>query len=129
MSSEETERYVAIQLQRAEESFAIAAKLSDEHPTFCVNRYYYTLYYAISALLMEEGITVKTHKGVISEFGRHFVATGKLPIESARLLAQVAQLRTVGDYDVEANFTTAEVRDLHLPIRSLLDEIRAYLGK
>lgn len=45
-----------------------------------MNRMYYACFYAVSALLVNEGIETKTHAGVRQMLGMHFVRTGKFPI-------------------------------------------------
>lgn len=49
-----------------------------------VNRSYYAMFYAASALLASEGLARSKHSGVISAFGEHFVKTGLIQVEYAR---------------------------------------------
>lgn len=41
-----------------------------------INRMYYACFHAVSALLIKNGIQVKTHMGVRQALGLHFVKTG-----------------------------------------------------
>ena len=43
------------------------------------NRLYYACYFAVSALLVKNGITAHTHAGVLTMPGLHFVKEGKIP--------------------------------------------------
>jgi len=52
--------------------------------TACVNRLYYSCFYAVSALLVRDGLSSLKHAGVRSLFKRHYVRTGKVPMELAR---------------------------------------------
>ena len=39
------------------------------------NRLYYSLFHAVSALLINEGLPVNSHKGAVLLFGQHFIKT------------------------------------------------------
>lgn len=76
------------------------------------NRLYYAAYYSVSALLLENGISVKTHEGVIQMFSLHFVKTGKLPREIGKKYNALFGLRLTGDYEDEYNLCEEEVRPM-----------------
>jgi uncharacterized protein len=46
--------------------------------TFAINRAYYALFYAVSALLLEEGRRFSKHSGVRAAFNRDLVKPGRL---------------------------------------------------
>ncbi len=46
-----------------------------------VSRTYYAMFYSVEALLLREGLSFSSHKGVISAFGERFVKTGVFPRE------------------------------------------------
>ena len=43
------------------------------------NRLYYSIFHAVSALLIKDGHKVSTHKGTLVMFGQHYVKTGIFP--------------------------------------------------
>jgi uncharacterized protein (UPF0332 family) len=45
----------------------------------CVNRLYYACFYAVSALLIMDGLSSSKHAGVRSLFNKQYVKTGKIP--------------------------------------------------
>lgn len=45
-----------------------------------VNRIYYALFYAVTALLLTKGLSSSKHGGVMALFNEHFVKTGKVPV-------------------------------------------------
>lgn len=49
-----------------------------------INRLYYACFYAASALLLANGIEAKSHDGVRQMIGKHFILTGKIPLELGR---------------------------------------------
>jgi len=129
MKNEEIDTLIGKRLSKAKESYKIAEDIYKAHPTFSVNRYYYSLYYAVSALLLSEDIETKTHKGVISEFNRLMVRSGNFSKEEGRLLTKVFQWRTKGDYDDDEDYTVEDVETIRVPVKLLLNKICGILEK
>ena len=76
----------------------------------CVNRLYYACFYAVSALLLRHGLSSSKHSGVRSLFNRHFVKTGKVPKELARIYNALFDRRQEADYVDFVRFAQSEVR-------------------
>lgn len=64
-----------------------------------VNRLYYACFYAASALLLRDGHTAATHKGVRTLLNLHYVTTGQLSADHGRTLSRLLDSRQSGDYD------------------------------
>jgi len=64
----------------------------------CVNRLYYACFYAVSALLVRDGLSSSKHAGVRSLFNRQYVKTGKIPKDLARIYNDFFEKRQEGDY-------------------------------
>ena len=47
----------------------------------CVNRLYYACFYAVSALLLQKGLSSSKHTGVRSLFNQHYVKPRNVPRE------------------------------------------------
>lgn len=62
------------------------------------------MFYLAKALLAKRGIHPKTHKGVISLFGREFVKTGEISKETFKLLNKSQDNRHKADYYVFIKF-------------------------
>ena len=62
------------------------------------NRLYYACYYAVSALLVQNGIEAQTHSGVINQFGLHFIRKGLLSADNGKFYKRLFELRQTGDY-------------------------------
>ena len=76
---------VLYRLQRARQTFddaRLLANASRWNP--CVNRLYYACFYAVSGLLLQDGLSSSKHTGVRSLFNRHYVRTGKVPCATRR---------------------------------------------
>ena len=101
---------VKYRLQRARETLADARILADAsrwNP--CVNRLYYACFYAVSALLIQEGLSSTKHTGLRSLFNRHFVKTNKVPKDKARIFNDLFERRQEGDYVDFVNFEESQV--------------------
>jgi uncharacterized protein (UPF0332 family) len=101
---------VLYRLQRAQETLTDARILADAsrwNP--CVNRLYYACFYAVSALLIQEGLSSSKHTGLRSLFNRHFVKTNKVPKEKARIFNDLFERRQEGDYVDFVSFEESKV--------------------
>ena len=92
------------------------------------NRLYYSVFHAVSALLINDGHKVGTHKGAILIFGQHYVKEGTFPIEDAKLYSQLQTMREKGDYNCIYQ-TTEEMRPLIEPVREFISRVGQKLGK
>ncbi len=94
---------IVYRLRRARESLEDAHLLADAgrwNP--CVNRLYYACFYAVSALLVQEGMSSSRHSGIRSLFNRHFVKTGKISADTARIFNDLFERRQEGDYVLQS---------------------------
>jgi uncharacterized protein (UPF0332 family) len=104
-------KLVAYRLQRAQESLEDARILSDAkrwNPS--VNRLYYACFYAVCALLVQQGLTSSRHAGVRSLFNQHFVHTGKVAKDQARIYNDLFERRQESDYVDFVRFDESQVR-------------------
>ncbi|GEM_PF-4469741 len=57
-------------LDKAKRSlFAVKLLLDQGYPEFAMSRVYYAMFYMAEALLMSQGLSYRTHGGVIGAFG------------------------------------------------------------
>lgn len=70
-----------------------------------ISRAYYAMLYAARALLASEGQSSKTHRGTVALLQQHFVRTGRLPAEIAKLLPGAMAFRERADYGVRTRLT------------------------
>jgi uncharacterized protein (UPF0332 family) len=102
---------IGYRLQRAYESLEDAHLLADARRwNLCVNRLYYACFYAVSALLAQAGMSSARHSGVRSLFNRHFVKTGKINADVARIFNDLFERRQEGDYVDFVRFEGSQVR-------------------
>ena len=85
--------------QRAPEGLrATSTLLAAGFPDFAAARAYYAAFYAASALLLVEGKTLRSHRGVMALMHRDYVRSGRLPMDIGRMLSTLSDLRSIGDY-------------------------------
>src|SRR5262245_60829774 len=82
---------------------AARRELAAQGYTFAINRAYYALFYAVSALLLEEGRRFSKHSGVRAAFNRDVIRPGRLSRKHGELYNQLFRDRQEGDY---VEFTT-----------------------
>jgi uncharacterized protein len=89
-----------------------AARLTLDHDFYdaAINRAYYAIFYAATALLLTRNITRAKHSGVVSAFREQFVKTGLIETEYSDLYGTVMESRINSDYEVTlmADSATAE---------------------
>jgi len=92
---------VKANIERAEQALNAACKLAlDGYYDFAASRAYYAVFYAASALLLQEGVEFRKHSGVIAAIHQRFIKTGRLEREFGRDLNWLYELPSIGDYGV-----------------------------
>ena len=109
--TEPLQTLIHYRLERAQESLDDVHLLAEaERWNACVNRLYYSCFYAVSALLVRDGLSSSRHTGVRSLLNRHYVRTGKVPRELARVYNDLFERRQEGDYADFVRFQADQVR-------------------
>jgi uncharacterized protein (UPF0332 family) len=95
--TEPLERLIHYRPDRAQESLEDARLLAEANRwNACVNRLYYSCFYAVSALLVRDGLSSSRHTGVRSLLNRHYVRTGKVPRDLACVYNDLFERRQEG---------------------------------
>ena len=96
----ERDAVVKYRLERANNTLAEAV-INVENCCWhaAANRLYYACFYAVCALLVNNGHNTRTHNGVFSLLGEHFVSVGLVSREQNKFYRRVLELRQTGDYD------------------------------
>lgn len=92
--------YVQYRLERAKKSLQIGEKLlKDGFYEDAINRIYYAVYYAVSALLYTRKLYPKTHRGMKSLFNKEFIQTGLIDKSQEDFYSQIFARRFEADYE------------------------------
>ncbi|GHT20384.1 DNA-binding protein [Bacteroidia bacterium] len=105
MNDTERKAVIALRLENAQQTLQEAKLLMDNaYWNAAINRMYYACYYAVSALLIKNGIQAQTHTGVRQMLGLHFVKTNLLSSQNNAFYSDLFAKRHSGDYDVYIYF-------------------------
>lgn len=131
MSLNNTERQTLINLylERAQRTFEeMEVAIAAEKWGMAANRIYYAVFHAVTAMFVYDGHPVGTHRGAKAVLGQHYVLTGKITTESAKLFAQLETLREKADYNI---MFVAQAKDVMPHVdkaRNFIDEIMGIVG-
>ena len=92
------------------------------------NRLYFSLFHAVSALLISEGHEVGTHRGAVNRFSLYYVKTGIFTPAEGRLYSQLQSLREDGDYNCSIDIQQKEAEDKIEPTLKLIEKIKQYIA-
>jgi len=108
--SDSKSELINYRLQRAYEALEDARILAGASRwNTCVNRLYYACFYAVSALLIQHGLSSSKHTGIRSLFNRHYVKTGKVAKEMAQIYNDLFERRQESDYLDFVRFKESQV--------------------
>jgi uncharacterized protein (UPF0332 family) len=99
MTPEDLKALVSYRMEKSEEAIKAAEiMLINGMLTFCINRVYYSMFYAVQALLAIEGVAFSKHGQVKGYFNRKLIKTGILPKELGQLYNKAFEYRQKFDY-------------------------------
>ena len=130
MSLNDKERKIVVhlQLEKAERNLEQIEILKQAgYWDNIANRLYYALFHAVSALLINDGHNVNSHRGAVGAFGQLYVKTGEFDIEDGKHYARLQTLREKSDYNCAYNATETDVESKIEPTRLLVEKIKKYI--
>ena len=87
------------------------------------NRLYYSVFHAVSALLIHDGLRIKSHKGAGVMLNQHYIQTNKISPELGKLYRRLELMREESDYNCFYNTSPEELKKELEPARELIDTI------
>lgn len=126
----ETAILVRHRLDRARETLKEAEILLQQGfaNTF-VNRLYYACFYAVSAALLQRGLSSAKHSGVRSLFHQNLVKPGLISPELGSLYDRLFDSRQKGDYEDLVRFDPDEVGPWLEESNNFVDTVAALIAK
>ena len=107
LSAEQRTTLVALYIEKAWATYRDAIIAADAKSwNMAANRLYYALFHVTSALFINDGLEVRSHRGIKSKLGEHYILTGKLSSDYSCFLAKMETLRDRADYNIQ--FMAAE---------------------
>lgn len=102
--------------------------LENKHYKDAINRCYYSAFYAAKAVLAMEAVDFKRHKDVVAYFNKNYIATGKLPREVGKKLANLQHKRENSDYDDFFVASLEKTEKQYEAAEYIIAEIQQYLN-
>lgn len=128
LSDEERTSLIEYRLQRAAEVLVEAKDVyALNHYILAVNRLYYALFYAVSALLIKDGHSAVTHAGIRSLMGKNYVLTGVLSRSEGKLFSDLFNMRHTGDYGDSFDIGKNDVEEYLQPTVDLVNKLRVMI--
>lgn len=130
MSPEERSEYIQYRIKTAQDTFD-AAKVLAENGFWnsAVNRLYYSVFYAVNALLVQNEIFSSSHSSLRSQFSLHYIKTGKLDRKYGNLLSQLYDWRQKADYGNVFDFDPESVKPRFDDVLDMIREIEKEIAK
>ena len=117
-------------LRQATDTIDLANFLAaSEKYVIAVNRIYYGMYYALTALALKNGFETSKHGQLIGWFNREYIASKRLDPRFGKILRNAFQNRTKGDYDAFIDFPRNEVDLMLTEMADFINEIKRLLPK
>jgi len=92
-----------------------------------VNRIYYGMYYALTALALKNGFETSKHGQLIGWFNKEYIASKKIELRFGKILRIAYHNRTKGDYDAFIDFSRNEVDLMLVEMNDFIHEIKKLL--
>ena len=90
---------------------AAKSLLASSNNKSAANRSYYAIFHAMRAVLAFDGIDMKHHSGVISEFRKLYIKTNIFDIKLSQIISVLFDIRTESDYDDFFIISKSEVQE------------------
>jgi uncharacterized protein (UPF0332 family) len=130
IADDEREALVEYRLNQAFDTIELAKfLLSSEKLVIAVNRIYYGMYYALTALALKNRFETSKHGQLIGWFNKEFISSKKVDSKYGKILRNAYQNRTKGDYDAFVGFSTIEVESMLSEMIIFIEEIKRILDK
>ena len=126
MSNEEIKSFVG-KARKFVESSKVLLEIKDYDSV--VSRTYYAMFLITEALLLTKNLAAKSHSGLISLFGEHFVKTNIFSKEMGRQLNRAYDKRLIGDYGTSIIINKNEAQGLLNIGQDFVENIAEYLEK
>lgn len=129
LSEEERRIIIGLELEKAQRIVSQIVELEKlSYWDNIANRLYYSLFHAISALLIYDKHNVGTHRGTIVLFGQFYIKTGIFSMADGKLFSQLQTIREKSDYNFAYQTSEDEIKPLIIPTIELIEKIKLYIN-
>jgi len=119
-----------LRIEQARECLHSAeAIININHYKDAANRSYYCIFHSMRALLALDGFDSKKHSGIISEFRKSYIKTGKFSAKFSDTIRDAFEIRIDSDYHDFYVISKEEVQQQIDNAKEFLEAIQEYLDK
>ena len=118
----------AVRFEHAQECFDAAKNLvaAGQYKS-AANRLYYSVFHGMRAVLAFDGIDMKHHSGIISEFRKRYIKNSVFDKALSNTISAAYDMRTGCDYDDHYIISKREVTELITDVDFFLKQIKAFI--
>ncbi len=128
ITEKDRESLIEYRLNQALETIELAKFLVDSDKLIiAVNRIYYGMYYALTALALKNKFETSKHGQLIGWFNKEFISSKIVDTKFGKILRNAYQNRTKGDYDAYVSFSKDEVEYMLSEMVDFIEEIKRLL--
>ena len=130
INPEQRQEMVNIRLQQAHETMHTAEKIFElgDHRS-ALNRVYYAMFYAVSALALRKGFQTAKHAQLLGWFNKTFVKPGIFEPAVSRILRKAFDRRLDADYEFDPLPDAADFPLMLADMKTFIAQIEAHLQK
>ncbi|MBQ8655480.1 MAG: HEPN domain-containing protein [Prevotella sp.] len=129
LSKEERQIVVNREMEKAQNTFDDMLFCAKEGKwEAAANRLYYSLFHAVSALLINDGHSVKSHRGILALFGEHYIRTGIFSKKDGSLLSDLVIMRDNADYNCFYEASEEKLTPFIEPTQQLIEKIKQFIN-
>ena len=130
MSNEDRNALLSVRLEHARNCLASSVLLlSSGDYKGAANRSYYAIFHAMRAVLSLDEIDMKRHSGIISEFRKRYIKTGKIDAEMSNIISGLFDSRTSSDYDDFFILSKEEIREQVENAKIFLQTVERFISE
>jgi len=101
--------------------------LAGESYRSAANRAYYAIFHAMRAVLALDGVDMKYHSGIISEFRKRYIKTGVFDTSLSGLISELSDVREGSDYNDFFIVSKADTAEQVQSAGTFLTAVETYL--
>jgi len=102
--------------------------LDSNHYKDSANRSYYCIFHSMRAALALVGYDSKKHSGIISEFRKMYIKTGKFDVVYSEIIKDAFDIRTDSDYQDFYTLAKADVQQQYENAKVFLEVTENYIN-
>ena len=92
-----------------------------------INRIYYAMFYAISALALSKNTSVSRYSQLIGWFNRNYIKTGILDKKFSWMIQKAFDKRSKGDYEDMIRFSQTDVEELYADMVEFTEQLSKHI--